>query len=88
MLEDYSKNVPDAKLILFVLTDGAQNEGYSLSRIKGVVGGFGIPVYTIAYNYNSVDELEELSGINEAATIKANSDDVVNQLRNLFNVNL
>jgi Ca-activated chloride channel family protein len=88
MLEDYSENVPNAKLLLFVLTDGQQRDGYSLSRIKGVVGGFGIPVYTIAYNYNSVDELEELSGINEAATIKANSDDVVNHLRNLFNVNL
>ena len=88
MLEDYAEQIPDAKLLLFVLTDGAQNEGYSLNRIKGVVGGLGIPVYTIAYNYDSVEELEELSGINEAAQIKANSDDVVNALRNLFNVNL
>ena len=34
------------------------------------------------------DELEQLSGINEAAVIKADSDDVVNQLRNLFNVEI
>ena len=88
MLEEYSKTVPDAKLMLFVLTDGEQNSGYSLSRITGVVGGLKIPVYTIAYNYDSVSELETLSNINEAAQIKANSDDVVNQLRNLFNVNL
>ena len=81
-------SISSSELLLFVLTDGAQNEGYSLNRIKGVVGGLGIPVYTIAYNYDSVEELEELSGINEAAQIKANSDDVVNALRNLFNVNL
>ena len=88
MLEDYAETVPDAKLMLFVLTDGEQNTGYSLDRIAPVVGGLKIPVYTIAYNFNNVGDLEKLSNINEAAQIKANSDDVVNQLRNLFNVNL
>ena len=88
MLEDYKEQVPDAKLMLFVLTDGDQNVGYSLERITDVVGGLKVPVYSIAYNYNNVDDLEKLSGLNEAAQIKANSDDVVNQLRNLFNVNL
>ncbi len=88
MLEDYSETVPDAKLMLFVLTDGEQNQGYPLDRIKEVVGGLKIPIYTIAYNYSDVEDLEILSNINEAAQIKANSDDVVNQLRNLFNVNL
>ena len=88
MLEDYARDIPDAKLMLFVLTDGDQNTGYSLDRITDVVGGLKIPVYTIAYNYDSVKDLEVLSNINEAAQIRANSDDVVNQLRNLFNVNL
>ena len=88
MLIDYSKDLDDAKLMLFLLTDGDRNVGYEFKRITSVVGGLKIPVYTIAYNYNSVKELEELSSINEAAQIKASSDDVVNQLRNLFNVNL
>ncbi len=88
MLESYKDTVPDAKLMLFVLTDGEQNTGYTLSRITDVVGGLKIPVYSIAYNYDDVEELQTLSNINEAAQIKANSDDVVNQLRNLFNVNL
>lgn len=88
MLEEYEKELPDAKLMMFVLTDGEQNQGYSLDRIKDVVAGLRIPVYTIAYNYSSTDELQTLSSLNEAAQIKANSDDVVNQLRNLFNVNL
>lgn len=88
MLEDYAAKLPDAKLMLFVLTDGQQNQGYSYSRIESIMGGLKIPVYTIAYNYSDVYELEKLSNINEAAQIKADSDDVSNALRNLFNVNL
>lgn len=42
----------------------------------------------IAYNYNNTGELDKLSEINEAAVIKADSDDIVNQLRNLFNVQM
>ena len=87
-LENYAEQIPDAKLLLFVLTDGKQRDGYSLSKIKNVVNGLDIPVYSIAYNYSSTSELEDLSAINEAALIKANSDNVVNELRNLFNVSL
>ncbi len=88
MLKQYKDVMPNAKLMLFLLTDGAQNEGYSYNRIKDVIGGLQIPVYTIAYNYNDVKELQDLANINEAAQIKADSDDVSNALRNLFNVNL
>ena len=88
MIEQQLEETPDAKPLLFVLTDGAQNEGYTLERVTGIVGGLQIPVYAIAYNYSDVKDLDVLSGINEAVTIKADSDDIVNQLRNLFNVNL
>ena len=88
MLKNKAAEVPDAKLMLFVLTDGEQNEGYSLERITGIVGGLEVPVYTIAYNYSDNGELETLSGINEAACIKAESSDIANQLRNLFNVQI
>ena len=87
MLAEKAKEVPDAKLMLFVLSDGQQNEGYSLSRITPVVEGMKVPVYTIGYNYNdSNGELNKLSDINEAAMLNATSDDISNQLRNLFNV--
>lgn len=87
MLAEKAKEVPDAKLMLFVLSDGEQNQGYSLSRITPIVGGLKVPVYTIGYNYNdSNGELETLSDINEAAALNATSDDIANQLRNLFNV--
>ena len=73
--------------MLFVLSDGATNSGVSLSRITPIVAGYKIPVYTIGYNAN-LDELKSLSSINEAATINATSDDVVYQLKQLFNANM
>ena len=88
MLEEKVKEIPDAKPMLFVLTDGDQNEGWSLSRITGIVGGLQVPIYSIAYNYSNTEDLERLSNINEAAIIKADSDDIANQIRNLFNVQL
>ncbi|MCR5283591.1 MAG: VWA domain-containing protein [Lachnospiraceae bacterium] len=88
MLQEKAKEIPDAKMMLFVLTDGDQNEGWSLNRVTGIVGGLQIPVYTIGYNYTNTDDLERLSNINEAALIKAGSDDIANQIRNLFNVQL
>ncbi len=88
MIRKKMQEIPDAKPMLFVLTDGDQNEGFSLHRITGIIGGFQIPVYSIAYNYSNTGDLEKLSGINEAAVIKADSDDIANQIRNLFNVQL
>jgi len=88
MLRKKSEEVPDAKLMLFVLSDGAQNRGYSLSKITDIVGGMKVPVYTIGYNLSDSEELQRLSEVNEAALINAQTDDIINQLRNLFNVQL
>lgn len=90
MLRAKAEEVPEAKLMLFVLSDGASNRGYSLGRITDIVGGMKVPVYTIGYNMGASDsnELKQLSEINEATLIDAQTDDIVNQLRNLFNVQL
>lgn len=88
MLVKKAEEVPDAKMMIFVLTDGEQNEGYDLNRVTPIVGGLKVPVYTIAYNYSDNGELEKLSEINEAACIKADSDDIANHIRNLFNVEI
>ena len=88
MLAKTAEEVPDAKLMLFVLTDGDTNQGYTLDRVTSVIGGMQVPIYSIAYNYNNTSDLEKLSNINEAAFIKADSDDIINQLRNLFNVQM
>lgn len=88
MLRKKAEEVPDAKMMLFVLSDGVQNQGYSLSKITDIVGGMEVPIYTIGYNLSNSGELKSLSEINEAALINADTDDIVNQLRNLFNVQL
>ena len=92
MMIEKKAEIPDAKLMLFVLSDGEQNRGYSLDRIAPIVGGLKIPVYTIGYNLqddsHAMNELKRLSSINEASLINATSDDIVNHLRNLFNVQL
>ena len=88
MLAKAAEEVPDAKLMLFVLTDGDTNQGYTLDRVTSVIGGMQVPIYSIAYNYNNTADLEKLSNINEAAFIKADSDDIINQFRNLFNVQM
>ena len=62
--------------------------GVKYDRITSIVKALSIPIYTIGYNMSSTDELKALAGINEAALINASSDDVVNQLRNLFNTQL
>lgn len=84
MLQEKLKECPDAKPMIFLLSDGEQNTGYSLNDISGVLGTYEIPVYTIGYNAN-IAALQRISEINEAATIDANSDDIVYQLKNLFN---
>lgn len=88
LLLDKQKELPDAKLMMFVLSDGEQNVGIKYERIPSIVKALGIPVYTIGYNMSSTEELKALASINEAALINASSDDVVNQLRNLFNTQL
>lgn len=88
MLVKAKEDIPDAQLMLFLLTDGAKNTGYSLNRITPIVDGLEVPVYTIAYNYGGNKELETLSNINEATALNADSDNIVNQLRNLFNTQM
>lgn len=87
MLREAKATIPDAKLMLFVLSDGETNVGNSFGNIKDVVAGLDIPVYTIGYNAD-LKELGDLSAINEAATIDADSEDVVYKLGALFNAQM
>ena len=87
MLLEKQKEVPDSKLMLFVLSDGETNVGHSLDDATRVIENLDIPIYTIGYNAN-ISALGKISNINEAASINAESEDVVYQLKNLFNSNL
>jgi len=84
MLLDAKEQHPDAKIMMFVLSDGVTNVGCSLKDISRIIQALEIPIYTIGYNAD-LDELGKLSAINEAASVNADSDDVVYALKNLFN---
>lgn len=78
---------PDAKPMIFVLSDGETNSGYNLNDIREVLSGLRMPVYTIGYNAD-LEALQSISAVNEAASIDASTDDVVYQLKTLFNANM
>ena len=84
MINQALEEHPGAKPMIFLLSDGEQNVGYSLNEIEAVVTAYEVPIYTIGYNAN-IDALKKISEINEAATINAASDDIIYQLKNLFN---
>ena len=84
MLIKAKEENPDAKIMMFVLSDGETNIGCSLKDISRIIQALEIPIYTIGYNAN-LEELGKLSAINEAASVNADSDDVVYALKNLFN---
>ena len=87
MLMDEKEKNPDSKLMLFVLSDGETNRGHSLDEIEWIIKDLKIPVYTVGYNAD-IDALQRISSINEAASINADSEDVVYELGNLFNAEM
>lgn len=77
----------NAEGIIFLLSDGDSNTGYGYNQVKDLIKTLGVPVYTIGYN-GGADLLEQLSDLNEAANIDAESDDVTYKIKNLFNSNM
>lgn len=86
LLEEKAKN-PKAKLMLFILSDGDTNYGHSLNDIEGMLKSLKIPIYTVGYNAD-IKAMQNLSSINEAASINADSDDVVYKLGSMFNAQM
>lgn len=84
MLADVRATEPNAKLLLFVLTDGETTAGLEFDTAAPVIAGLGIPVYTVGFEAN-IDELARLSSLVEAASINANEDDVEFKMASLFN---
>ena len=81
------ETIPNAKTMIFVLSDGQCNKGIDYNTSAGIVNHYGIPIYTIGYNEN-IDSLKDLSSINEAVYINADTDDVVYELSALFNAQM
>ncbi len=87
MLQDAKADNPNAKLMLFVLSDGEANAGYTLRDTQKMIEGLKVPIYTIGYNAN-LEALAAISRINEAASINADTDDVVYKIVSLFNAEM
>lgn len=87
MLQDAKVDNPDAKLMLFVLTDGNSNAGFSLDQTHGMIQGLKVPICTIGYNAD-LGVLQTISSINEAASINADTEDVVYKIMSLFNAEM
>lgn len=87
MLQDQLALDPNMKPIIFVLSDGETNEGFSLKDIRSLIENYKVPIYTIGYNAD-IKALQSISSINEAASINADTDDVVYKIGNLFNVQM
>ncbi len=89
MIEDKRAELPEAKCMVLLLSDGYANGYMELGDIQNAVKDTGIPVYTISYG-DDADKaaLSTISNINEAASINADSDDIVYKLKSLFNSQL
>ena len=89
MIEKAKVDHPDAKCMIFLLTDGYANGAMSINSIKYAVVQSGVPIYTIGYTDQAdMASLKEVSSINEAASINADSDDIIYQIKSLFNAQL
>ena len=89
MIEDAKKDHSDAKCMIILLSDGMANGNYKLSDIQDAIATSEIPIYTVSYGSEAdKNSLAQISNINEAATINADSDDIVYKLKSLFNSQL
>jgi Ca-activated chloride channel family protein len=91
MLTDFTKAHPEYKPMLFVLTDGNTNAGEfrSLSNIAPLVAGLGVPIYTIAYGDEANSGLlKSIAALNEAASMDAKDEAVINKIGSLLNAEM
>ena len=89
MIEKERVNHQDAKCMIFLLTDGYANGSMSIKSIEYAVVQSQVPIYTIGYtDAADMDSLKQVSSINEAASINADSDDIIYQIKSLFNAQL
>jgi Ca-activated chloride channel family protein len=78
---------PECKPLLIVLTDGETNAGLSFDKVKSVIAGIKIPIYTIGYNAK-LDILRQISSLNEAASLNADEGDIAYKIGALLNAEM
>jgi Ca-activated chloride channel family protein len=87
MLQTAKIDHPKAKFMIIVLTDGESVEGHTFQDIAPMMRGLKFPIYTFGYNAD-LKVLKEVSSINEAASLRADNEDIVYQMRSFFNAEM
>jgi len=63
------------------------NAGHNYNSVYKTLTGLQIPIYTISYG-ETISALENLSRLNEAASLKARENDIGYQIGNLLNAEM
>jgi Ca-activated chloride channel family protein len=86
-LEQFAKQHPEYKKVIFLLSDGETNVGLDFNSIQALVEGVGIPIHSIAYELKS-DHLKSLSGLAEGAYIESTTGNASYRIGNLLNAEM
>jgi Ca-activated chloride channel family protein len=87
MLVTAKAKQPECKPLLIVLTAGETHTGLSFDKVRPVLAGVKIPIYTIGYNVK-LDILRRISAINEAASLHADEGDIAYKIGALLNAEM
>jgi len=83
-LLEFSKDNPQHKLLILLLSDGATNRGLELNDVDRALEYSGIPVHTIAYEFSS-EHLKALASLGEGAYIESSAGSASYRIGNLLN---
>lgn len=75
---------PTLKPMVFVLTDGATNEGMELGDMSAVIQGLKVPIHTIGFEAD-LAQLGQVSSLVEAASINASESDIAYKIGSMLN---
>ncbi len=84
LLNEYGKQNPDHKKVIFLLSDGETNLGLDFPAVEKTLEATGIPIHSIAYELKS-DHLKALSGLAEGAYIESSAGAASYRIGNLLN---
>jgi Ca-activated chloride channel family protein len=76
----------DANYMIFVLSDGESTGGVSNNITAQLIVHYAVPVHTIAYGVDaSPAEMQQLAGYTEGFSVAVDEENVIYNLRNMFN---
>ncbi len=87
MVSQASRQVPDSKPMIILLSDGEPTAGMDFNRVDDLLLAMKVPIYTISYA-GDVEVLKVLSRMNEAAALKSDENDIAYQMGSLLNAEM